>query len=48
MTERGVGENEVPGTLRELTRSQEEGSQSVSQNQPKAMEPEQVQRPVSG
>ena len=48
MTKRGVGENEVPGTLRELTGSQEEGSQSVSWSQPKAMEPEQVWRPVSG
>ena len=48
MTERGFGENEVPGTLRESTRSQEQGSQSVGQNQPKAMELEQVQRPVSG
>ena len=34
--------------LRELTRSQEEGSQSAGQNQPKATELEQVQRPVSG
>ena len=34
--------------LQELTGSQKEGSQSVSQNQPKATEPEQVQRPVSG
>ena len=48
MTERGVGENEVTGTLRESTGSQEEGSQSVGWNQPKATEPEQVQRPVSG
>ena len=48
MTERGVGENEVPGTLQESTRSQEEGSQSVCQSQPKATELEQVQRPVSG
>ena len=48
MTERGVGENEAPGTLRELTGSQEEGSQSVGQNQPKATKPEQVQRPISG
>ena len=38
----------MPGTLRELTGSQEEGSQSVGGNQPKVMEPEQVQRPVSG
>ena len=48
MTERGVGENEAPGTLRESTGSQEEGSQSVGQNQPKATELEQVQRPISG
>ena len=48
MTERGVGENEVPGMLQELTRSQEEGSQLIGQNQPKVTEPEQVQRPVSG
>ena len=48
MTERGVGENEAPGMLRELTRSQEEGSQSVGRNQPKATELEQVQRPISG
>ena len=48
MTERGVGEIEAPGTLRESTRSQEEGSQSVGWSQPKATEPEQVQRPVSG
>ena len=47
MTERGVGENEAPGTLRESTRSQEEGSQSVGRSQPKATELEQVQRPVS-
>ena len=47
MTERGVGANEVLGTLQELTRSQEEGSQSVGWNQPKATEPEQVQRPIS-
>ena len=48
--ERQKGElekNEVPGMLRESTRSQEEGSQSVGRNQPKATEPEQVQRPVS-
>ena len=32
MTERGVGENEAPGTLRESTRSQEEGSQSVGRS----------------
>ena len=48
MTERGVGENEAPGTLQESTRSQEEGSQSVGRNQPNATELEQVQRPVSG
>ena len=48
MTERGVGKNEVPGMLRESTRSQEEGSQSAGQNQPKVMESEQVQRPISG
>ena len=36
MTERGVGKNEAPGTLRESTGSQEEGSQSVGWNQPKA------------
>ena len=48
MTERGVGENEAPGTLQESTGSQEEGSQSVGWNQPKVTEPEQVQRPVSG
>ena len=48
MTERGVGENEAPGMLRESTGSQEEGSQSVGRNQPKVTEPEQVQRPVSG
>ena len=47
MTERGVGENEALGTLHESTVSQEEGSQSVGWNQPKATEPEQVQRPVS-
>ena len=38
MTERGVRENEVLGTLRELTRSQEEDSQSVGRNQPKVTE----------
>ena len=48
MTERGVGENEALGMLQESTRSQEEGSQSVGRSQPKAMEPEQVQRPISG
>ena len=48
MTERGVGKNEAPGMLQESTGSQEEGSQSVGQNQPKATEPEQVQRPISG
>ena len=48
MTERRVGENEAPGTLQESTGSQEEGSQSVGQSQPKAMELEQVQRPISG
>ena len=48
MTERGVGENEALGTLQESTRSHEEGSQSVGQSQPKATEPEQVQRPISG